>query len=409
VATTASASALSGATLGATPAAAVPAPRFLHLFDLPIRGDTRVSSLKQDLLSYLAKKRPHPSNPLANGWGIAHVRVREKKGAGLGRVMEDARTLAECLPKLEDGAELALQPLDSEEIWTRDCMMLQLQQWHPRPQRLGLVSECVVRRNVSVAAFKHQLRRMLHPEDQAAVTAAATAAAGADAGAAVAASSGAAVVSASADGTEAAAGATSPPTVAASPTASSPPIFLALGKLTGRMKRADALKLAWQGKPDRSDTSSPGADPDAKLLRNALAVRGGELVLFYEQESPEEKARLDAARDRKKAAAVAAAAAEASSAGTDATPSASTPPKSASAPLKPWQRGGGGSSRVVRKPGASVSVPARPPPAERSLRIGLSPEQEAACVRAEQEEEAQAAAVAATAAAPPSTHSTSQN
>jgi len=356
----------------AAPASAAPS-RFLPLFDLPIRVDTPISELKRSALGYLSRLRPGRSAG-SNGWGIEHVRVREKKGAASKAVLEDGKTLAENVGPhgLEDGLELALQRLEQEEVWTKDSMLLQLQRWMPRTQKLGPVEDFVVRKNISVGTTKAQISRMLHPNSPVPAKPDSAAAPPSTASSESAPASAATVPSS-----------TPPP---------SRPIFLSKGKLVGRMKRADVAKLTWLGGDDSS--------ADSKLLRNALALRSGELLLFYEGLTEAEQAALQAAKEKKAAAAAAAAAEAGGASAADGAPPAGKAGAvtAASSALKPWQRGA--AARVRKAAGVTgVAVPARAAPVEHALRIGLTPEEEAAAAR-EDEKAAKAAAEVAAAAAP---------
>ena len=360
---TASTASVSSAT---APAASSPPvlSKFQYLFDLPIRHDMLLSDLKPHLLSCLSKKRPHPTLAHSNAWNIVHLRLRDKKGTQTTKVYEDGKSVQENLGamKLEDGFEIVLQKLDHPEVWTSAQMMLQAQQWLPAQGKLGPVQDLVTRKNVSVGGMKMQLYKMVHghafvapgSENVAADVPAAvepTAAPAEDSATSIAASSDASVVY--------------------------PAILLAKGKLTGKMKRSDMLKLAW--------SQDAG---DSKLLRNALALRAGELMMWMEEVSQEEKAAIAAAKEKKKAAAAAAVAAAATEASTasNSTDSATSiaPAKAASAAVpavarKPWQRGVVAGASRARKPGSSSSsnavVSSRPAPREHAVHIGFSDEE----------------------------------
>jgi hypothetical protein len=374
----AAAEAAAVAAAAAGPSSGVAASRFQPLFELPVRVSTPIKELKHTVLTFLSRRRPGTIAG-SNGWGIEHVRIRDKKGASSKNVLEDAKTLAENVGPhlLEDaaGLELVLQRLEQEEVWTKDLMMLQLQRWMPRTQKLGAIEDFVVRKNISVGAAKAQISRMVHPGTRNTE------------------SSGHTLTETTA--------ATSVPTIATSSSSSPPslpPIFLAKGKMVGRMKRADVAKLTWigGGTGGEKDAGNSSSD-DTKLLRNALALRSGELMLFYEGLSEVEQAAAKAAKEKKAAAAAAAAAATAAT--TDDPSAASCKPVAAvssATALKPWQRGAAARVRKaagVSSTGAGVSLPSRPAPVEHGLRIGLSPEQEAAAAR-EDEKNAAAAAKA---------------
>ena len=408
------AAASSSSSSAPAPAASAAAPsRFLHLFDLPIRTGCLVSDLKHDLLGFLSKKRPHPTDPSSNGWCIAHLRVRTKKNQSSTKVLEDAKSLAENLPQLEDGTEIALQALSAPEVWRSDQLMLQAQQWIPKTQKLLPPTDLIIRKNLSVAGMRAQLWRSIHPEAAAAAAAAAALSVAASASAPV--PPAATIVTATpADASSGSASAAHPASVApataaandaeaapaaaaaAAATAASPPslgsrILLAKGKMVGRMKRADIPKLLWL---------RAAADDGSKLARNALALRSGDLMLWYEDASPEEKAEQKAREEEKKRKAAAAAAASGAAAGASTAPPASASSAKSSVPLKPWQRGG--PARGVRKPGSSlsgVSASVRSAPKEHALRIGLTAEQEAAYIAAEEEESAIQASLTPTHAA----------
>jgi hypothetical protein len=370
----AAAEAAAVAAAAAGPSSGGAASRFQPLFELPVRVSTPIKELKHTVLTFLSRRRPGPVTG-SNGWGIEHVRIRDKKGASSKSVLEDAKTLAENVGPhlLEDaaGLELVLQRLEQEEVWTKDLMMLQLQRWMPRTQKLGAVEDFVVRKNISVGAAKAQISRMLHT------------------GARNTEASGHALT-----GTTAANPVTTIATSSSSSPPSLPPLFLAKGKMVGRMKRADVAKLTWIGGVSEKDAGNCSSD-DTKLLRNALALRSGELMLFYEGLSEAEQAAAKAAKEKKAAAAAAAAAATA--AATDGPSAASGKPVAAvssATALKPWQRGAAARVRKaagVPATGADVSLPSRPAPVEHGLRIGLSPEQEAAAAREDEKNTAAAA------------------
>lgn len=360
-ASAASADSVSAASNTSTPALH---SRFQFLFTLPLRGSMLVSELKAALPTFLSRLpswRPHSSRP--------HLRVREKRGTAAPRVLEDARSLLDCIPTLEDGCELALQRLPQAEEWRSDLMLLSLQQWNPRASKLGPVEEVAVRKNISVGAMKRLIWSRMHPNAENATHTPPT-------------EPGAHAADASAASAQSANGSTSPDVVAPAAQPFSPPLLLAKGKLTTRMKRADIPRLQWIGFAGTGDAEADRS-VDSKLLRNALQVRSGELLLWQQPLTEDEKRSIAETKAIKKAAAEAAAATaagtEPSSSNGSSTPAAGASKTAAtSAVRKPWQRAGVvSSSSRARKPlsSSSVAVPRRPP-VEHGLKIGWAPQTE---------------------------------
>lgn len=359
----------------ATPAPPSTGTRFQFLFSLPLRSDILVSDLKVLLLDFLSKKRPHPTIAGSNGFGIAHIRIRDKKGASSSKVYEDTRTLSENAAggpvKLDDGFEICIQRLEQPEVWTRDKMMLQLQQWRPETQKLGPIQDLVTKKNISVGGMKRQLYQMIQPaKSEESINSESVSADGGTHGDTSLIDS--ASLAPSTDGIDlslSSASIASSSSVVAPPSLSpAPPILVAKGKLTGRMKRADMARLTWSG--------GDGEGGDSKLLRNAINIRPGELMIFRVEITEEQRAHIAAQAKANKA--------KQQAEPTDdnkldsSTPTAGTPSKPNSSALrKPWQRSGGTTSsgllsrtRKSAAPGVSVASRDRPALKERALVIG---------------------------------------
>ena len=102
------------------------------------------------------------SQGLPNNVQPSYLRLRDKAGNTMGKVLRDDAVLRSCFTTLEDGKTLVVQVLDAPERVTRRDLLVAVRVWRPLAGKLMNTREVLLPKATSAGDFKALLHRQFH-------------------------------------------------------------------------------------------------------------------------------------------------------------------------------------------------------------------------------------------------------
>eukprot|EP01113_Clastostelium_recurvatum_P018778 TRINITY_DN2213_c0_g1_i4.p1 TRINITY_DN2213_c0_g1~~TRINITY_DN2213_c0_g1_i4.p1 ORF type:complete len:1297 (+),score=419.02 TRINITY_DN2213_c0_g1_i4:80-3970(+) len=119
---------------------------WLHLFDLPIKGDVTISELKALLL----RERQSQLFDIP----LEHMRLREKLGNYASKIFKNDKTLKQCVKYLYDGKELVIEKTEMPEDLKAHEVVITIQRYHPRTRHCSNKREFIVNKRRPATEFR---------------------------------------------------------------------------------------------------------------------------------------------------------------------------------------------------------------------------------------------------------------